>query len=246
MVGRLVGRIVMVVSFDVTPQEKVAIEALLKKMRKDAREADAKKRAASRKGVRMFLPSDSQRRIYSGYVRAYHDIYIDKQDVPHKQLMLHYAAIYHAIAIKTGLSRDCFHGPDFDSFMIYDCGIIYNSSDKPRGRYRQVQDTFLKYKDCMRSKTPQIRESAGGGMLRGRAQFREMGSRNVTPSARNLSSMPDIVPSDADAERNVHRLNEQLTDIYITAIRNMQQLMGKDDMVLYRYAQVPKSIPEGI
>ncbi|MDO4959703.1 MAG: hypothetical protein Q4E68_10695 [Prevotellaceae bacterium] len=236
----------MVVSFDVTPQEKVAIEALLKKMRKDAREADAKKRAASRKGVRMFLPSDSQRRIYSGYVRAYHDIYIDKQDVPHKQLMLHYAAIYHAIAIKTGLSRDCFHGPDFDSFMIYDCGIIYNSSDKPRGRYRQVQDTFLRYKDCRKSKTTNDREQSDARMPRGRALFREMTSRNVTPSVKDISSMSDAVPSDVREERNVHPLNEQLIGIYFDAIRNMQQLMGKDDMVQYRYAQVPKSIPEGI
>ncbi len=125
----------------VTPEEKVAIENLLQEMRaKDCQPPE----------LRHFLARRQHLIIYKEHVLKYYHQYIRGQQLSHKQLMLHYAAIYYAIAYNTGISTYEFHGPDFDRFMYEYCGITYNQSDTARGRYRQVKDVFDKYSPMIR------------------------------------------------------------------------------------------------
>lgn len=126
----------------VTPEEKQAIEALLRRMRADD--------GSQQLDLKFFLRKSSHHIIYKEHVRAYYYKYIDGKDISHKQLILHNAAIYFAIAYNTGIDTTQFHGPDFDKFMYTYCGIVYNNSDTPRGRYRQVADVYLKYSKMIR------------------------------------------------------------------------------------------------
>lgn len=88
-----------------------------------------------------FLPSDSQRRVYREHVQAYYQEYIVGKNLKHKDLMLHWAAVYQAIADRSGIRREVpFCGPDFDEFVYDYCGIAYNNSTSRRGRYRSIQD----------------------------------------------------------------------------------------------------------
>ena len=87
-----------------------------------------------------FLPTDSQRRVYREHVLAYYQAYIEGRDLKHKDLMLHWAAVYQAIAQRSGLRGLPFLGPEFDDFIYNYCGIAYNRSANPRGRYRTIQD----------------------------------------------------------------------------------------------------------
>lgn len=87
-----------------------------------------------------FLPTDSQRRVYREHVLAYYQAYIEGRDLKHKEQMLHWAAVYQAIADRSGLRGQPFFGPEFDDFVYNYCGIAYNRSANPRGRYRTIQD----------------------------------------------------------------------------------------------------------
>lgn len=93
-----------------------------------------------------FLPTDSQRRVYRELVLTYYREYIVGKDLKHKELMLHWAAVYQAIADRTGLRDVPFCGPEFDAFVYDYCGIAYNVSNTRRGRYRSVQDLWAR---CM-------------------------------------------------------------------------------------------------
>jgi len=126
----------------VTPEEKLAIEALLRRMRAGE--------GSQPPQLQHFLTRKAHLIIYKENVLEYHCQYIDNQNLTHKQLMLHYAAIYYALAYTTGSKLDEFHGPDFDKFLYVYCGITYNTSDTSRGRYRQVQDVYMKYSQMIK------------------------------------------------------------------------------------------------
>ena len=87
-----------------------------------------------------FLPTDSQRRVYREHVLAYYQTHIEGRDLKHKDQMLHWSAVYQAIAERSGLRGLPFFGPEFDDFVYNYCGIAYNRSANPRGRYRTIQD----------------------------------------------------------------------------------------------------------
>lgn len=87
-----------------------------------------------------FLPNDSQRRVYREYVQTYYRENIVGKNLKHKDQMIHWAAVYQAIADRTGLCNVPFCGPAFDAFVFDYCGIPYNASATPRGRYRSIQD----------------------------------------------------------------------------------------------------------
>lgn len=101
--------------------------------------------AKARSGL--FLPTDSQRRVFRELVLTYHRDYIEGKGLKHKEQMLHWAAVYQAVAEWTGLRGAAFCGPEFDAFVYDYCGIAYNASSSRRGRYRSVQDLLARCLD---------------------------------------------------------------------------------------------------
>lgn len=131
----------------VTDEEEQALEQFLAKLRAVKRDEEAQ----SRKN-KHFLKSAEQEKNYRKHVLAYYQRYLCYGEVSHKQQMLHWAAIYHVIAERTGSLFDkndkrklVFHGPEFDRFVKEYCGIPYNESNNAKGRYRQVGDVFRKF-----------------------------------------------------------------------------------------------------
>jgi len=101
--------------------------------------------APTKASERRFLPSDSQRQVYRELVQDYYREFIVGKELKHKDLMVHWAAVYDAIVNRTGL-RDCpFLGPEFDAFLYDFCGIAYNESSTRRGRYRTIQDLRARF-----------------------------------------------------------------------------------------------------
>jgi len=99
-----------------------------------------------------FLSTDSQRRVYREHVQAYYREYIVGKDLKHKDLMVHWAAVYQAIADRIGIRKEVpFCGPDFDEFVYDYCGIAYNNSPSRRGRYRSIQDLRARCVDIEQS-----------------------------------------------------------------------------------------------
>lgn len=96
--------------------------------------------APSKTSRTLFLPNDSQRRVYREHVLQYYQEYIVGKNLKHKELMVHWAAVYQAIADRSGLREVTFCGPEFDAFLFDYCGIAYNTSTSRRGRYRTIQD----------------------------------------------------------------------------------------------------------
>ncbi len=121
----------------VTPEEKKMLRGLLAEIRAHKSAATAVVQANQH-----FLPQRNQMVSHMNYVRTYYYQYIAQRDLSHKLLMLHYAAIYGAIARHTGLEKGKFWGPEYDRFLTEQCRIMYNGSDNAKGRYRQVGDVY--------------------------------------------------------------------------------------------------------
>lgn len=69
--------------------------------------------------------------------------FIFGRNLKHKQEMVLLAVMYEVIR-EQQKAENTFFGPEFDQFLYYSCGIHYNNSDSPRGRYRQVSDVWRK------------------------------------------------------------------------------------------------------
>ena len=153
-------------------------------MMKDAPGAAAPGKAR----LNSFLPNESQRRMYKQYVLDYYQLYIRGKDLPHKVQMLHWAAIYQAICERTGLRDLAFHGPEFDRFIYDYCGIAYNKSAQPRGRYRTIQDLRALCID-MNSPCPQRQDFQN---YRSRMVHLMIGSRPEVPRSSPSSDVPRL------------------------------------------------------
>lgn len=81
--------------------------------------------------------SFSTRQLYGEIAAGMYERFVNKKDVSHKQQMMSLATMYEVLRDQCGGGR-VFMGPDFDNLLTKVCGIQYNASDKPRGRYRQV------------------------------------------------------------------------------------------------------------
>lgn len=131
----------------VTDEEKEALTRLLNEMR----ELASTSTAADASVFKHFLPKETQRVTYRRYAHTYYSNHISGRNLSHKQLMVHWAAIYDVIAERTGIKYDLrtntlmFYGPEYDHFLIDFCGIRYNESDDRKGRYRQVGTVFRRF-----------------------------------------------------------------------------------------------------
>lgn len=125
------------------PDYQHAFDALMEQCQQMMRVAPGASQL-SKVQQRDFLPRESQRMEYKEHVINYYNRFLASGQLKHKEQMLHWAAIYHAIARKTGIENLPFQGPDFDNFIYNYCGIAYNKADNPRGRYRTVNDVLTR------------------------------------------------------------------------------------------------------
>lgn len=85
----------------------------------------------------------STQQLYGEIAAELYERFVSRKDTSHMRQMKSLATMYEVLREQCGGGR-VFMGPDFDSLLTKVCGIQYNASDKPRGRYRQVGEWWSK------------------------------------------------------------------------------------------------------
>lgn len=161
---------------DAPPQRRDAVEKLVNVAGQLCDTAD-KLSQLTRKNYNeshKLFKSQSVLDMYVEIGRGLYSNFIFGRKLMHKQEMVLYAVMYEVIR-EQQKADNTFFGPEFDRFLYYSCGIHYNNSDTPRGRYRQVSDVWRKiFADTTsKSKMPEYQrmksyliEKLSGGRIR--------------------------------------------------------------------------------
>lgn len=91
--------------------------------------------------------SFSMQQLYGEIASELYERFINGKNLNHIQQMKSLATMYEVLREQCDGGK-IFQGPDFDDLLFKVCGIRYNSSEKPRGRYRQVGDWWAKLYDA--------------------------------------------------------------------------------------------------